>query len=133
MMCVPIIFMIGDFMKIAITASGEGLDSTIDPRFGRAKNFIIVDEQTMDFKCIPNEQNINAPSGAGIQAAQIVSKQGAEVLITGNCGPKAFAILDAANIKVIVGVSGIVKDSIIKYKQGELKPTDSSNVEGHWM
>ena len=31
-----------------------------------------------------------------------------------------------------VGVSGNVKDVIMKYKQGELKPTDSSNVEGHW-
>ncbi len=120
-------------LKIAITASGKDLDSNIDSRFGRTKNFIIIDDQTMEFECVPNIQNLNARSGAGIQAAQIVSKEGAEVVITGNCGPKAFAILNEANIKVIVGASGTVRDAIDRYKKGELKPTDSSNVEGHWV
>ncbi|MDD4202401.1 MAG: NifB/NifX family molybdenum-iron cluster-binding protein [Candidatus Omnitrophica bacterium] len=120
-------------MKIAVTSSGKDLFSDIDPRFGRAQNFIIVDSESMEFKCVVNEQNINAPSGAGIQAGQIVAKSGAEILITGNCGPKAFAVLDRAKIKVVVGVTGTVKEAVEKYKRGELESTDSSNVEGHWM
>ena len=120
-------------MKVAITATGETLNSDIDLRFGRAQNFLIVDTDTMQIDNVTNAQNINAAQGAGIQAAQTIAKTGAEVLITGNCGPKAFGVLSAANIKVIVGVSGKIQDVLESYKQGKLKTVDSSNVEGHWM
>ena len=33
-------------MKIVITAKGEGLDSELDPRFGRAQYFIVMDTET---------------------------------------------------------------------------------------
>jgi len=120
-------------MKIAITAQGQDLSSQVDPRFGRAQYFLIVNTESMDFECVANKQNINAPSGAGIQAGQIIANTGAKVLLTGNCGPKALGILSAAKVQVIVGVSGKVEDVIQKYNNGELNVTDSSNVEGHWM
>ncbi len=37
-------------MNLAITASGDRLDSDIDPRFGRCKYFIFVNPDTMAFK-----------------------------------------------------------------------------------
>ncbi|MFC1566674.1 NifB/NifX family molybdenum-iron cluster-binding protein [bacterium] len=119
-------------MKIAITAIGTDLSSEIDQRFGRAKNIIIVDTETMEFSCIENTQNLNAASGAGIQTSQNVAKQNVEVVLTGNCGPKAFATLQAAGIKVVIGVTGSIKDAIEDYKNGKLKISDSANVEGHW-
>ncbi|MDO9462572.1 MAG: dinitrogenase iron-molybdenum cofactor biosynthesis protein [Deltaproteobacteria bacterium] len=119
-------------MKIAISAKGKGLDDEIDPRFGRAAYFIIVDPETMEFKAVDNTKNIEAMQGAGIQAARTVAEEGAGVLITGHCGPKAFVTLQAAKINVAVNVSGTVGEAIEKFKRGEISYTKAPNVEGHW-
>lgn len=119
-------------MKVVITSSGDGLDSPVDPRFGRAGRFILVDTETGGVQAVDNTQNLNAAQGAGIQAAQNVSRLGAEVLMTGHCGPKAFATLRAAGIKVITGVQGTVAEAIERFKRGELAPTEAPDVEGHW-
>ncbi len=119
-------------MRIAITSLGTGLESEVDPRFGRGKWFIVYDTENDSFEAKSNDQNINLPQGAGIQAAQNVAETGAEVLLTGHCGPKAFETLSAAGIKVAVGVSGLVKDAVEKFKAGQIQATDSPDVEGHW-
>jgi len=64
-------------MKIAVTSTGKTLDSQVDPRFGRAACFIIVDTETMDFNVIENE-NIAAAGGAGISSAKVVIDADAE-------------------------------------------------------
>lgn len=119
-------------MVIAVTVQGNDLQGQVDPRFGRAEHFLIVDSETMGFEVVENEQNLSLPQGAGIQAAQTVAKNRAEVLLTGNCGPKAFKTLQAAGIKVVVGVSGRIEDAIQAYLRGELHPAAAANVEGHW-
>jgi len=118
-------------MKITVPAQDGSLDAKIDMRFGRAKCFVVVDTETWDFKVVDNEQNIQAPAGAGIQAAQIVANNGADVLISGNCGPKAFKTLAAAGIKVFTGSDNTVREAVESYKNGELKPAESANVEAH--
>ena len=40
--------------KIAISSEGPGLDDALDPRFGRAAGFIVVDPQTFDFDYLDN-------------------------------------------------------------------------------
>ena len=120
-------------MKIAVSSTGPTLDSIVDQRFGRAGMFLIVEDSTGQFEVMNNKQNIEAAQGAGIQAARLVSDSGAEVVITGHCGPKAFQTLNAAKIKIIVGAEGTVKEMVDKYKAGELKPSDSADVEGHWI
>ncbi|MBN1257590.1 MAG: NifB/NifX family molybdenum-iron cluster-binding protein [Planctomycetes bacterium] len=120
-------------MKIAITASGETLDSPVDPRFGRAKYFIVVDSETGDYRTVDNAQNLNAAQGAGIQAAENVVHLGAECVLTGNCGPKAFRAMQAAGVKIIIGVEGSVSGVLEKFKAGEYQTADASNVEGHWL
>lgn len=67
-------------MKVAVTAQGPDLDSLIDPRFGRAQYFLLVDTDTGKFTTHDNVQNLNAPQGAGIQAAQTVAQLGAEAV-----------------------------------------------------
>jgi len=74
-------------MKIAVTSTGTDLDSQVDPRFGRALYILIVDSETFDFEVLDNKENVNALKGAGIQAASMVNDKGAEVLLTGFCGP----------------------------------------------
>lgn len=120
-------------MKIAVTSTGNELISQMDPRFGRAKYFVIVDPQTLEYEVKENKQNLNLPQGAGIQAAKIVADHKADVLISGNCGPKAFRVLSAAGIKVVTGAKGRVIDAVMQYNSGELKPVAEANVEGHWV
>ena len=119
-------------MKVAVTSRGPTLDDEIDPRFGRAQVFLVVDTDTGEFEAVDNKQNLEAAQGAGIQAGRIVADHGAEVLITGHCGPNAFRTLSAAGIKVVLGAEGTVGEAVEKLKKGELKPAGDADVEGHW-
>ena len=119
-------------MKIAVTSKGTGLDDPVDPRFGRAAYILVVDSETFDFDVVDNKENVNALKGAGIQAAGMVSDKGAEVLITGFCGPNAFKVLSAAKIKVASDAKGTVRDALESFIQGKLTFSDRANVEGQW-
>ncbi len=114
-------------MKICITAKGPDLNSEVDSRFGRCSYFIIIDPETMDFESIENP-NINAVGGVGIRSAQFVSNKAVNTVITGNCGPNAFHTLKSANIDIVTGANGIVKEMIEKYKDGSLKSDSGPSV-----
>jgi predicted Fe-Mo cluster-binding NifX family protein len=119
-------------MKIAITSTGHTLESEVDQRFGRAKLFLIVDTETNETKAVDNQQNLDAPQGAGIQAAKTIIDQGAEALITGHCGPNAFKALQTSGVKIVVGAQGTVGQMVEKLKNGELEFAQNSDVPGHW-
>lgn len=119
-------------MKIAISSQGEGLAAKLDPRFGRARMFVIYDDDTSEASSIDNAQNLNAAQGAGIQAAQTVSRSGAKILITGHCGPKAFSALTAAGIKIYTAPEINVSEAIELYKKGSLTEASGADVDGHW-
>lgn len=121
-------------MKIAISSQGEKLDSPLDPRFGRAAQFILYDTETASYEVISNAQSLDAAQGAGIKAAETISRLGAQVLITGHCGPKAFETLKAADIRIVSGAEGCtVSEALEKFQSGQLKITGSSDVNGHWQ
>ncbi len=119
-------------MKIAFTTDGTGLESSLDQRFGRAKNFLVYDLESDTFTILENSQNLNAPQGAGIQSAQAVVKQGASALVTGHCGPKAFHVLTAAGVKIYNIDASTVAEALELYRTGKLKEASSADVEGHW-
>jgi predicted Fe-Mo cluster-binding NifX family protein len=119
-------------MMVAITSTGQTLDDQLDERFGRARFFLILNTETGELRAVDNVQNLQAPQGAGIQAAKTVIDQGAEVVITGHCGPNAFQTLQAAGIKVVVGAQGTVGQVLEKFNKGELKHSSAADVPGHW-
>ena len=49
-----------------------------------------------------NQQSLNLPQGAGIQAAQNVANHEPEVVLTGNCGPKAFRTLRLQGLRLLL-------------------------------
>jgi predicted Fe-Mo cluster-binding NifX family protein len=120
-------------MKIAVTAQGTDLESPVDPRFGRGKYFVIIDTDNNKFEAVDNVQNLNAAQGAGIQAARNVAELGVEAVLTGHCGPNAFRTLTASEIKVFTGASGTVKETVEKFKSGELAEATDADVTGHWV
>ena len=83
-------------MKLSITSTGRDMDSRVDEHFGRASFFLIIDTDTMDFEVVSNTAQA-VGQGAGIMAAQIILDKGAEAMLTGIEGPKAFAALKAAS------------------------------------
>lgn len=119
-------------MKVAISANGNDLISNVDLRFGRAYGFIIYDLENESYTFTDNEQNLESAQGAGIQAAQHIVNQDAEVLITGHCGPKAFKVLQAAGVKIFTGANGSIQEVLEKFKNNELEQALSPDVEGHW-
>ena len=119
-------------MKVTITSQGNGLDSPVDPRFGRAKFFIVADSETDEFSAVDNVQNLNAAQGAGIQAGRTVVGLGAEAVITGHVGPKAFATLQAGGVAVYSGATGTVAEALEQFKAGALQQAENADVEGHW-
>ncbi len=120
-------------MKIAISSSGQTADSQVDPRFGRAAFFIVVDTDTGAFEAHDNVLNLDAVQGTGIQAARCVVNLGAGAVLTGHVGPKAFAALQAASVKIFVGTAGSVLEALEQYKAGQLGEASKATVEGHWM
>ena len=119
-------------MKVAITAAGPELSSSVDPRFGRARYLLVVDVPERTTLAIDNLAGMNAAQGAGIQAAQNVIDNGATVLITGHCGPKAFRALKAAGIDVYLTSEGMVADAIDRFEADELALAPAADVDGHW-
>ena len=46
-----------EIMKIAISSSGENLNSQLDPRFGRCTYFLVIDPDEMTFEVFSNEND----------------------------------------------------------------------------
>lgn len=120
-------------MKIAITSSANNLAAAVDSRFGRAQMFILYDDQSQQFTVIDNKQNYNQVQGAGIQAGQTVVDSGAEALISGNVGPKAFQVLRAAGIKIYIAAEQMsVQEALDALGHNKLTEASAANVEAHW-
>ena len=119
-------------MKIAVTSRGQTLDDGVDARFGRTRMFIVVDTDTGEFEVVDNKQALNAPQGAGIQSARNAMNAGAEAVLTGHCGPKAFRALKAAGTRVFLGAEGTVREAVDAFENGRYEEATSEDVEGHW-
>jgi len=119
-------------MKLCITSQGRELSSQVDQRFGRARYFIIYDQESGETEVIDNQQNVNAAGGAGVQSGTTVAQTGCEWVISGHVGPKALSVLQAAGVKLAVGATGTVEEAIQAFQDGELEPADEADVASHW-
>ncbi len=107
-------------MKVAVSALGTSLDDAVDERFGRAAYFLIVDTSTMQVTALDNAKNLNALEGAGIGAAESVADSGAEAVITGHLGPKAYRALGMVGIKGYKGAGMTVREAVEAFEEGVL-------------
>jgi predicted Fe-Mo cluster-binding NifX family protein len=121
----------GGNMKLAVSSTGPGLDSQVDPRFGRCQYFIIIDPDTMEFESLENP-NVMASGGAGISTAQMIVDKGVKGVLTGNCGPNAYQVLSQAGIQIITGVTGVIRDAIQNFKTGKLQAAPQPSVAAHF-
>ena len=88
-------------MKVAITSTGNSLESTIDQRFGRCAYFVIYDTETKAMEFIPNP-NRDVEDGAGPASVQLVASRNVSKIIAGEFGTKIKSLLDSLKIQIIV-------------------------------
>lgn len=105
-------------MLVAITALDNSLQSEIDPRFGRAAYYMIVNTETDEVTAHNNSTGVGASNGAGTGAAQTLSEYGVQALYTGSVGPKAAAVLEKANIPYYENMTGTVQGVLDQLKKG---------------
>ena len=103
--------------KVAVSSEGPSLDDMVDPRFGRAGGFVIVNPETMETSYLDNGASQTMAQGAGMT-----------VVLSGYVGPKAFEALKAAGIKVCQDLDGMtVREAVEKYKNGDAPFADAPN------
>jgi predicted DNA-binding protein (UPF0251 family)/predicted Fe-Mo cluster-binding NifX family protein len=117
--------------KIAVSCEGPTLDDAVDPRFGRAAGFMVVDTDTMEFEYLDNGASQARAQGAGIQAAETVAQSGAGAVLTGYVGPKAFQALAAAGVRIAQDLDNMtVRAAVEKFKTGEVVWAELEQAKG---
>lgn len=119
-------------MKIAISSAGRKPDSPMDARFARAGYFQIFNTDTGEYEVIDNTAGRDATHGAGVQAGELINGRGVSAIITGHCGPRAFEVLSAAGVKVMLCGGGTVENAVEKFIKGDLKEVAGPDVNSHW-
>ena len=92
-------------MKVAFSLAKED-DRVVGKRFGRAPAFLIVDTATNAEYILSNEDAVEAGHGAGTATSQRIVENGVKLIVSGELGPKAQQVLDAASIEAKLGMEG---------------------------
>jgi predicted DNA-binding protein (UPF0251 family)/predicted Fe-Mo cluster-binding NifX family protein len=117
-----------EMRKIAVSSEGPDLDGPVDPRFGRAAGFVIIDPDTMTSEYVDNAASQGMAQGAGIQTAELMTRHGVGVVLTGYVGPKAFQALSAAGIKIGQNLEDVsVRQAVEKFKSGQVSIAGGPN------
>ncbi len=103
--------------KICLTAKDNSLEAEMDPHFGRAPYFLILDPGTRQIEAIRNPY-AEETQGAGIRAAQMLADKGVRIILTGQVGPNAEKVLQTAGIQLVSAATGTVKENIQSFVQG---------------
>lgn len=88
-------------MKIAISSTGDSLESKLDQRFGRCSYFVIYDTENEDLEFIRNP-NKEASEGAGPASVQIIASRNVKKIVSGEFGMKIKSLLDSLRIQLIM-------------------------------
>jgi predicted Fe-Mo cluster-binding NifX family protein len=87
--------------RVAITVqSRHGLQSSLDPRFGRAPAFLIVDLDSRDIAAELDNESVDLSHGAGTGSAAMMSHYDVKIVISGRFGPKAEQALSQLGIEM---------------------------------
>jgi len=119
-------------MRIAISSTGQGLDSKLSPLFGRCAFFVIVDIENSEIKndkTIENKAVMQA-GGAGIMAAQIIGNEKVNVVISNAIGPRAFDVLQQLGIEMYKAQGATVKEAVDLFIQGKLTKINMPGTMG---
>jgi predicted Fe-Mo cluster-binding NifX family protein/DNA-binding PadR family transcriptional regulator len=115
-------------MRVVIPANGADLDAPASPVFGRCQMFIFVDPETLVFETLPNPA-LDAPGGAGVQAAQTVLQKNVSAVIAPSLGPNAFRVIQAAGIPAYRMEGATVREVVVAYNAGRLARLETPDAD----
>lgn len=118
-------------MKIAVSADGGHLDSSVDEHVGRAAFFVIYDSKDESYRAFDNWRATTYRHWAGPRAVDILVDAGVEALITQRCGPCAFRMLGEFDIAVYYSGGISVSSAVRRFREGGLIRADRPNCDGH--
>lgn len=119
-------------MKAIVPSQTPSMDSKLSPVFGRCPYFMVVEIEggkVVGNAAVPNEA-ANQQGGAGVAAAQAAHNQGANAVIAGTVGPKAFSALESFGIEVYDSISGTVQENVDAFLQGKLPKANPGSHAG---
>ncbi len=109
-------------MKILVTTLAPDLDAPVDPRFGRATCFVLVDNETMAWEAHSNPA-VDAPG-----AAEFAARLKPQAVVSGAFGPNAFAALQAAGIEMYLsGGSSTARQVVADFPAGKLESAGAAS------
>jgi len=117
-------------VKLLVSAQGPDLTAPVDPRFGRAPSFVLVDTESGDWSAYVNP-GAGMGQGAGIEAARLAVELGADVVVTGPLGPHALQTLAAAKVPVCLIEGGCVADVVEQWRAGLLRSSSQAVRVSH--
>lgn len=119
-------------MKICIPVlEKNGIDSRISGHFGRTPVFAIVNEENNNIKDIEFHEIQGKHSGGHVTSGEIVFNSEADILLAGNMGPKAVAMLKEADIELLTGAKGTIKETFELWKNNKLQTAKEDNCKEH--
>lgn len=118
-------------MRVAVTCRGASPDYDIDECFGRAYWLLVFDVVNRQWTAIDNGTTRNVRHNAGVLACQNLVEQKVDLLLTGQIGPKALRMLQAAGIAVHVGVAGSAREAVRSWQQHRSAIPPTANATGN--
>ncbi len=108
-----------DRIAISVQRDFEGLCASMDPRFGRAKSFLVVCGRTgKALETIVN-RTPDGSHGAGTAAADLLQSAGVQAVLSGRFGRNALDALQAHGIEAWVAPPGINAGRALLMFEGE--------------
>ncbi|MFI3317686.1 MAG: NifB/NifX family molybdenum-iron cluster-binding protein [Rikenellaceae bacterium] len=117
-------------MKLAIPTR----DNCVDDHFGHCAYYSIY---TIEDGAVVSQEQLEAPQGCGCKSniASILKDMGVELMLAGNMGNGAKNKLEASDIKVIRGCSGVVGLVLAAYLAGKIEDSgegcNHTHADGH--
>lgn len=117
-------------MKIAIPADRCDPDTIVCLSFGRAPYFLIFETDTQEITFLDNSA-AHSQGGAGVKAAQIITDEDVDAVLTPRCGENAAEVFMASGIKLFKTKGDSVRDNIDAFINGRLEPLEDIHPGFH--
>lgn len=104
-------------LRVAVPSKGSGgLEDTVSEVFGRANSFTIVEVSEGEIKSVEVMQNpaVSYKFGAGPIVVKMLVDSGVNVVLSGELGPGASALLEQHNVKLVIVKPGVTVSEAIK-------------------